>query len=203
MGRYTDVDGNVMTVTHNSLPGDLQPSDYLIQVRPGVDHREFANSIIAASGGNLDPELLSDTMRSIRDQFRSVLVALNAVLLGIAGVNLLSSLLLSVRERQHDFAILKTIGFTPRQVVLSVFSGSLALALLALVAGIPIGLLVTRGVFVLVSNTAGTGDNVGQMPGIAWLAPLVPVAILVAALASVLPARRASSMRVAEAMRYE
>ncbi len=203
VGRYTDVDGNVMTVTHDSLPGDAPPSDYFIQVRPGVDHREFGNSIIEASGGNLDPELLSETMRDIRDQFRSVLVALNAVLLSIAGINLLSSLLLSVRERQHDFAILKTVGFTPRQVVLSVFSGSLALALLAVVAGIPIGLLVTRGVFVLVSNTAGTGDNVGTMPGITWLLPILPVAILLAALATILPARRASNLRVAEAMRYE
>ena len=203
VGRYIDVDGRVMTTTADSLPGDRQPSDYLVQVKPGVDTRLFANSLIEASGGNLDPELLSETIGDIRDQFRSVLIALNAVLLSIAGINLLSSLLLSVRERQHDFAILKTVGFTPRQVMLSVFSASVALAVIAVAVGIPLGLLATRGMFAIVSSTAGIGDNVGTMPGIAWLAPILPVAILLAALATVLPARRASQMKVAEAMRYE
>ena len=57
--------------------------------------------------------------------------------------------------------------------------------------------------FDVLSSAAGIGTGVGQMPGVLWLVPLVPGAIAVAALATILPARRAATLRVAEALRYE
>ena len=42
-----------------------------------------------------------------------------------------------------------------------------------------------------------------MLPGALWLAPLVPIALVVAALASAVPARIASGLKVAEALRYE
>jgi hypothetical protein len=57
--------------------------------------------------------------------------------------------------------------------------------------------------FDVLSNAAGIGTGVGAMPGILWLAPLVPGAIAIAALATVIPARRAAGVEVAEVLRYE
>jgi ABC-type lipoprotein release transport system permease subunit len=57
--------------------------------------------------------------------------------------------------------------------------------------------------FDLLSSAAGIGTGVGKMPGVLWLAPLIPGAILVAVIATVLPARRAAGVQVAEALRYE
>jgi ABC-type antimicrobial peptide transport system permease subunit len=57
--------------------------------------------------------------------------------------------------------------------------------------------------FDVLSSAAGIGTGVGEMPGPLWLAPLVPGAILVAALATAIPARRAAGVQVAEALRYE
>jgi putative ABC transport system permease protein len=203
VGRYVDFEGEVMTVTRDMLPADAEPTDYLIEARPGADQRELANSLIDLSGGYLDPEVLSETLAGIRDDFRSVLVGLNTVLFCIAGVNLLSSLLLNIRERRRDFAILKTVGFTPGQVALAVFCGSVALAVLAVAAGLPLGLLATRAMFDVLSSAAGIGTGVGAMPGLLWLLPLVPGAVAVAVLATVLPARRAAGVEVAEVLRYE
>jgi putative ABC transport system permease protein len=203
VGRYVDIEGETMIVTRDALPPDVTPTDYLIRTVPGTNNRQLANAFVAASGGYLDPEVLDESIAEIRDQFRSVLIGLNAVLFVIAGLNLLASLLLSIRERRRDFAILKTVGFTPGQVAQSVFAGSTALATIALITGLPLGLIATRLMFDALSSAAGIGTGVGEMPGLLWLAPLVPAAIIIAALATALPARRAAGVQVAEALRYE
>jgi putative ABC transport system permease protein len=185
------------------MPPGAEVTDYLIRTVSGTDNHAFAETLIDRSGGNLEPEILSDTIGDIRSQFRSVLLSLNVVLFVIAGLNLLASLLLSIRERRRDFAVLKTVGFTPGQVGQSVFAGSVVLSLIALVVGLPLGLVATRVMFDVLSSAAGIGTGVGEMPGPLWLAPLVPGAILVAALATAIPARRAAAVQVAEALRYE
>lgn len=203
VGRFVSTEGEIMHVTRDTIPSDEPPSDYLISVRDGADARAVANSLIDASRGNLDPEVLSETIDDIRKEWRPVIVGLNVVLFAIAGINLLSSQLLSIRERRRDFAVLKAVGFTPSQIVASVFAGSALLALVGVAVGIPLGLLVTRVILDILSSAAGIGTGVGALPGVFWLAPLVPIVLVVAALASAIPARIASNLKVAEALRYE
>jgi putative ABC transport system permease protein len=203
VGRYVDVEGKVMMVTREMMPPQFEVSDYLLATKKGTDNRALANALIEESGGNFDPEVLDETIAGIRDDWRPVIFGLNAVLFFIAGINLLSSMLLNIRERRRDFAVLKTVGFTPAQVAQTVFSGSTVLALIAVAAGLPLGLVATRVMFDVLSSAAGIGTGVGAMPGALWLAPLVPGALAVAVLATAVPARRAGSVAVAEALRYE
>jgi putative ABC transport system permease protein len=203
VGELVYIEGSSLFVTHDTLPPDFGPTDYNIVTKPGTDNRQFAQALIAESGGYFDPQVLDDQIGDIQAQFRSVLVGLNAVLFGIAGLNLLSSVLLSIRERRRDFAILKTIGFTPGQVAASVFAGSVALAGAAVIIGIPLGLVASRVMFDLLSSAAGIGTGVGKLPGLLWLAPLIPGAIAIAALGTLIPASRAAGVQVAEALRYE
>jgi putative ABC transport system permease protein len=203
VGRYADAEGRALTVTHDTLPPGTVPTDYLINGNPGTDAQAIADSLIEASGGVLDPEVLSATIADIRDQWRPVLIGLNAVLLCIAGINLLSSQLLSIRERRRDFAVLKVLGFTPLQIVASVLSGGALLALVSIAIGIPLGLVASRVMFDILSSAAGIGTGVGELPGVLWLAPLLPILLIVTAIASALPARSAGSLEVAEALRYE
>jgi len=203
VGRFVSAEGESMHVTRDTIPSDEAPTDYMIAVRDGADPRAVANALIASSRGNLDPEVLSETIDDIRKEWRPVIAGLNVVLFSIAGINLLSSQLLSIRERRRDFAVLKTVGFTPSQIVGAVFSGSAVLALVGVAIGIPLGLVASRIMFDILSSAAGIGTGVGALPGVLWLAPLVPIALIVAALASVIPARIASGLKVAEALRYE
>lgn len=203
VGRYIDVDGGLMMVTAETISAFGETTDYLVATVDGTDNQAFASRLITASDGNLDPEVLAETITEIRDQFRPVLISLNAVLLLMAGINLLSSILLSVRERQRDFAILKTIGFTPLQVAGSVLSASAFLALAAVASGIPLGLVVARVVFDLLTSAAGIGTGVAALPGPLALVVILPGAVIVAGLATLLPARRAARIQVVEALRYE
>ena len=64
-----------------------------------------------------------------------LLAGLNLVLIGLAATNLLSSQIFAVRERTREYGIVKTIGFTPSQVVASVMSGAGLLATSGVVVG--------------------------------------------------------------------
>ena len=107
--------------------------------------------------------------------------------------------MLSVRERIRDYDVLKAIGLTPQQLTSSLVGAYDALALLAAVVAIPLGL----ALYVVVYGISGgdAGDRV--LAPWYWLA-LVPVAtpLLVVAATSV-PARLATRISSADALRYE
>ena len=93
---------------------------------------------------------------------------------------------------------------TPRQIIGSVASGTGLLTLLALIAGIPLGVTVYRILFVVVGqNMAGADPALYAPPPAAGLALIVPGALIFAVLCAILPARRAASVRVTEVLRYE
>jgi putative ABC transport system permease protein len=134
---------------------------------------------------------------------RGILLGLNGVLLLIGLVNLLTTALLGVRERVRDLGIFKAVGLTPGQVVTTVIAGAGLLALLGAVAGIPLGLVVTRLLFEQLGRQTEMGTSIGVMPSVPLLLLLIPATLLLAALASWLPARRAAAVQVAESLRYE
>jgi putative ABC transport system permease protein len=136
-------------------------------------------------------------------KIRAILVVLNLALVAVAVVNLLSTTMLGVRERFRDLGIGKAVGLTPVQVLAGVLVGVGAVALVAVVAGIPLGLAATRWLYDELGRQTGTGAGVGVMPGWLDLALLLPVVVGLALLGGIGPARRAAGLRVAAALRYE
>ena len=140
-------------------------------------------------------------MRQERNDLRPVLYGTDALLLTIGLVNLLTTLLLGIRERVRDFAIFKVVGLTPRQVLASVTSGGTLLATVAVVGGIAIGLPVFHAL-VTVTNPSD-GPDLVTAPTWWWVVLMFPGALVFTTLASLLPARRAAAIQPAEALRYE
>ncbi|MGE0228861.1 MAG: ABC transporter permease [Dehalococcoidia bacterium] len=203
VGVYASTEGDVLATVPGTFPIIDPPTDYYARLRPGADPHATADRIVAASGGELDAEVFADTVADLRESWRPLLIGLNAVLFGIAGINLTSNLLLAVRERRRELAILKTVGFTPRQLTIATVSGGIAVAALATLFGIPLGLIATRIMFDVLSSAAGIGTGVGALPGANWLALLLPLALFTVAVASAFPAAVAARVRVAEALRHE
>jgi putative ABC transport system permease protein len=124
---------------------------------------------------------------------------LDAVLLLITATTLVAVALLSVRERIRDYGVLKTIGLTPRQIASSVVSAHAAVALIAALLSIPVGI----GLYVTVFGVAGGSSEDLVLAPWWWLA-LVPVGtVLMVAIATSLPARLATRIPTADALRYE
>jgi ABC-type lipoprotein release transport system permease subunit len=80
------------------------------------------------------------------------------------------TLVASVRRRRHELAILKAIGFTPRQLQLSVLFQGTLVALVGILVGVPLGAAVGRWLWTLFA------DQIGAVP-----APVVPIASVVLA----------------------
>ncbi len=85
----------------------------------------------------------------------------------------------------------------------SITSGSILLAGIALVVGIPLGIAFTRLALDYLGNEIGVGVPFGTMPGPLGIALVVPLILLIAVIGSVFPARRAAGITVSESLRFE
>jgi len=133
--------------------------------------------------------------------------ALNGLMVlmaGLAPVSLGGTLAKSVQERTREIAILKTVGYTPGQIVRSVVSGTVAVSVLGTVIAAPFGWgfdrLLLEGPFTKQGYAKG---DIMQVPGGAWIAAMLAGTLVIAIAASAVPGWRAASMRIANATRYE
>ena len=134
VGRYIepDNDGRTAIFDERSVPPAalkrFGPQQYELQLADRSQAHAVQRGLLRDSRGLVDVEVTEDSARQERDDLRPVLYGSDAVLLAIGLVNLLTTLLLGIRERVHDFAIFKVVGLTPRQVLASVTAGGALLA---------------------------------------------------------------------------
>ncbi len=135
----------------------------------------------------------------VTDELPVLVYTLDAVLLLITATTLVAIALLSVRERIRDYGVLKAIGLTPREIASSVVSAHAAVALLAALLSIPVGI----ALYVTVFGIAGGSAEERVIAPWWWLA-LVPIGtVLLVVAATSLPARLATRIPTADALRYE
>jgi putative ABC transport system permease protein len=204
VGRHVepDNDGEIAIVSASTLPAavrsQLGGAEVIAKFKPGTDGHAVQHRLQAE---HLGAELVSDEVRQERADVRPIVYGSSALLVAIGLVNLLTTLLLVTRERSRDYGIFKAVGLTPRGVLAVVNAGGAVLGLIAIVVGIPAGLLIFRALLAAMSPSEGT-DIVGT-PGILALALIVPIVLAVTALASLLPARRAARTSAAVVLRAE
>ena len=154
-----------------------------------------------SSAGQLGIEVTEDSARQERSDLRPVLYGTDAVLLAIGLVNLLTTLLLGIRERVRDFAIFKVVGLTPRQVLAAVTSGGTLLASVAVVGGIAIGLPVFHALVVVTNPT--DGPDLVTAPTWWWVCSCSPPRWSSPRSRACCRRGSAAAIRPAEALRYE
>jgi putative ABC transport system permease protein len=141
----------------------------------------------------------SGEVSDVPEELPVLVYTLDAVLLLITATTLVAVALLAVRERVRDYGVLKTIGLTPTQIASSLVSAHAVVALLAALLSIPAGI----GLYLAVYRVAGGSSEDLVLAPWWWLA-LVPIgSVLVVAAATSLPARLATRIPIADALRYE
>ena len=107
----------------------------------------------------------------------------------------------TVVERRQQIGMLRAIGYSRRLITLSYFLESSFIALAGIAIGVVLGIALSYNLLTSDAFTAGT-DIDFSVPW-ARLAVVVGIAYVASALMTLLPARAASRVAVAEALRYE
>jgi ABC-type antimicrobial peptide transport system permease subunit len=185
-----------------AVPG--QPNDILVTLRPGADRavqqRLLERLVPAVNGGQVIPvqrpaEIVN--YRSMGDTPGYLGAALAAGAIAALGLTLMAS----VRRRRRDLALLKTIGFTRRQIAVAVaWQSSVAVAAGAVV-GVPVGIALGRFLWDLFARQINVVPE-PTVPGL-WVILIVVGAVLLANLVAVVPGRVAARTPTALLLRAE
>ncbi|KJY83031.1 transporter [Vibrio galatheae] len=129
------------------------------------------------------------------------------LIIGVAAFNIISALIMVVMEKQSEVAILKTQGMTDKQV-LAIFmvQGASSGVIGALIGG-GLGILLANNLNPLLESAGVALFSVGgELPILINPIQIIIVVVLAIALslaATLFPSYRASSVKPAEALRYE
>jgi len=194
--------GTTPSTSVTALPS-LTPTGYFFTLKPGVDvnkaRLDLGRQLVQ---DQLEPVIVSD---QLAQQLSGILTLLNLVtgflalglIVGIAGLGVISTR--AVVERWQQIGMLRALGYRRSLVQRSFLMESSLIAILGLIIGTVVGVWQSYRFFV-VDKTFGT---------IAFHVPVVEIALILvgAYLATLvttfLPARTASRVAPAEALRYE
>ena len=180
-----------------------RPDSYRVALAPGADRTAVAASLAGALGPQARVEAVPRDSADVVDPFLLAVDLISGLVIVVALANLASTLALVVRQRARDLAVLRAVGFTPRQAVGVVATGGVVLALLAAAVGLPLGWWLSGAANDAVGAEIGMGPGIAQSPSWTVVLLVVPLAVVVTTGLAVLAARRAATAEVAELVRYE
>jgi len=170
---------------------------------PGSSLEKAATHLQSALGPlitDVEPPLPPDELINLRNV--RTLPEVLAAFLGFIAIAALGSVLLScARRRSHEFAVLRSVGMTRRNVRLVLLSQSTAIGLFGLVIGIPLGIASGRVGWHAIAARVPLSD----VPPLALVATLliVPGILVAANTVALWPGHVAVSRNPAEQLRVE
>jgi len=218
-GQQGDRDAHSIYVPFTTLRKNFHMGDrvqfFALTASPGTDGEEFERQVRAALGKahHIDPEdhlaIGSFNLFVLFGKFDSVFFWLWAISWIVGGLTLLAGvvgvsniMLIAVKERTKEFGVRKALGATPRSVIQMVLMETIALTSLAGIVGIAFG-------SALLSLADAALANVTDSPfgpptvGLGTVAEALAVLVVSAALAGLIPALHAASIKPIEALRTE
>jgi putative ABC transport system permease protein len=185
------------------LEPDAGPDAYFAHVADGTTSETVAAALQRELTGAAQVTVNDSANSSEIDAFRTTFWLFTLLVLVVAFANLGSTLLLAVRERSRDLGVLRSVGFTPRQVLAVTAVGAAVLAGIAGVVGVPLGLLAFDALIGVIGASAGIGPEIGVAPAPLVLVLVVPAVVVAAALLGTGATRRAATAEVSDLVRYE
>ncbi len=146
-------------------------------------------------------EVIRDQVLTLMDQaFRMFdVMALIAIVVGSLGV--INTLTMSVIERTREIGMLRAIGTTRGQIVKMVLAEAMLMGVIGGILGLGTGVVLARILFIGMTTMSGYRLTF-VLPAEGVLLSVV-IALVISQLAAIGPARRASKVRILEAVHYE
>jgi putative ABC transport system permease protein len=218
IGIVHDLNGGLGTVGTALTPIDQL---YAFEDRPAnfasgfmIATEDHSQKAVDETANRLDDKLTGEGLAPVvttkaqnikrnQNQFQVLYLLLYAVaaivaLVGVLG--LFNTLTTSVLERRREIGVLRSLGATGPRVAAVFWIEGLALASVAWVLAVVLGIPAAYG---FVSLIGAVLINVGFAFNPLNLLPMLIFTFVIATLASVIPALSAARLRVAETLRYE
>lgn len=176
-----------------------------------VDDPGRAASIAKAVDAKFDErdiQTLSMSERALQASFLGMVSAIlkavsvvSVVMMAIMGLILANTIAMGVRERTHEYGVLRAIGFLPRHIMIFILGEGLVLGCLGGAIGLGVG-------YLLVAKALGPAleENMGSIFAFFRVTPALAalsfvLAALLGLLAAIVPARAAAKLEVVTALR--
>lgn len=194
------------------------PTGVQLKLRDRDEARAIGDKLQQALGNDF---VVRDWTRTNSNWFSAVqlekrlMFIILTLIVAVAAFNLVSTLVMTVTDKQADIAILRTLGASP-QSVMGIFMVQGAMSgIIGTLVGVGFGLLIAFNVGTLVAGLEAllrvsflpaSVYLISRMPSdpqSADIVPIVVISLLLSFVATLYPSWRASRVQPAEALRYE
>jgi putative ABC transport system permease protein len=184
-------------------PATAGTGEYRISLKPGVNANSYTTALTAALGdGYLVGERGGDRALVA---ITTLVAMLTLLIIAVAGLGVLNTVALQVRERAHDIGVFKALGMTPRQTLTMVVCSVAATGLAAGIIAVPAGIALHRGVLPSMARAANSGlpASVMSVFSLPEMTGLALAGLVIAVVGALAPASWAARSRTATALRTE
>ena len=156
---------------------------------------ELGNSYFVGTGGGGQALLAIITLVTM----------LTLLIIAIAGLGVLNTVALQVREKAHDIGIFKALGMTPRQTLSMVVCSVGITGLVAGIVAVSVGILLHHNVLSAMASAANSGipQSVMSVYSVPEMVLLGLAGLVIAIAGALAPASWAAGSRTATALRTE
>ena len=201
--------GPTMITSWRTLGGTaagVRATNYTIELRPGTNRRAYLTALRKALGpsfGAGSPDAGGGP--SGADSSIALVRQLTELIAVLAGLGVLTSVLMLTRERVHDLGVFKALGMTPRQTVTMVVCWVIAPAIAAAAIAIPVAIYLHALTVESIGAITGTGVPRYAITVYRPTELLVVSAsgLAIAAIGALLPATWAAASRTTTALHAE
>ena len=176
--------------------------------------REFAESL----GGGY---YINDWTHKNINFFRNIQLAKSLffiillMVVGVAAFNIVSTLVMVVKDKRAEIAILRTMGATPRSILVIFVTQGVGIGVIGTLLGVAVGVLLATNLESLVHGLEWllqtkfldkTVYNISSLPArVAWsdVAQIAAVAFVLCLVSTLYPSWRAARTQPAEALRHD
>jgi putative ABC transport system permease protein len=191
------------------LPEPGKASGIAVAAEEGVSQAELVGRLDAAlpdgveslTGAELTAELVEQTQEVSLDFFGPILAVFAVVALVVATFSIYNTFSILVAQRTRESALLRTLGASRGQVLLSVTAEALVVGLLGSVGGIALGMALASGLLLLLDAMGRPTPTWSPTLGGDTVLIALAVGVLVTVLATLVPAVRASRVAPLAALR--